>query len=217
MTDESPGAPRTLDPPPADRDVTGPPGAAEGTAEREPGSARRGRFWSVRRLPSVLVALVLLFGIGFLLYDLIAVRAGREAAGWRTGLADELATRQLGDAWTIAGAAVVAALGLWLLLLALTPGLRSLLTMHGAPGLRAGLDRGTAAGVLREQAVQVPGVRSAKVRVRRRRARVRAVAHFREVEEVRTDLTGVLADTLADLGLARQPRLSVHVRRPDHH
>ncbi|CAM5669743.1 Ribokinase [Streptomyces hirsutus] len=61
------------------------------------------------------------------------------------------------------------------------PGLRSLLPMRRVrPDVRAGLDRDAAAMVLRDRAVEVAGVRSARVRVTRRRADVRAVSHFRE-------------------------------------
>jgi hypothetical protein len=62
--------------------------------------------------------------------------------------------------------------------------------------------------------MEVAGVQSARVRVRRRRARVRAVSHFRELDDVRTDLDAVLADAVRGLGLSRPPSLSVRVRRP---
>ncbi|MEU0455781.1 hypothetical protein ABZ322_22825, partial [Streptomyces sp. NPDC006129] len=42
----------------------------------------------------------------------------------------------------------------------------------------------------------------------------RALAHFRELDEVRTDLDAVLADAVRGLGLSRPPSLSVRVRRP---
>ncbi|MBW1597569.1 DUF6286 domain-containing protein [Streptomyces sp. JJ38] len=222
MSDEAAGGgPPTLEKrPAAPADAAADPaGPDEERGPKAPraGSGRRGRFWSERRLPALLLALVLAFATGALLYDLAAVRAGHEARAWRRELAEQLAGRSLSDGWVLGTAVAVALLGLWLLLLALTPGTRWLLTMRGAPGLRAGIDRRTAAAVLRGQAVQVPGVRSAKVTVRRRSVRARAVAHFRELDAVRADLRGVLADTVADLGLARAPRLSVHVRRPDRH
>jgi hypothetical protein len=42
---------------------------------------------------------------------------------------------------------------------------------------------------------------------------VRAVSHFRELDEVRADLDAALADAVRGLGLDRRPGLSVHVRR----
>ncbi|MET9658769.1 DUF6286 domain-containing protein, partial [Streptomyces sp. NPDC006510] len=112
-------------------------------------------------------------------------------------------------------AAAAAAVGLWLLVLALTPGLRGLLPMRrDRPGVRAALDRSAAALVLRDRAVEVSGVQSVRVRMGRSRAVVRAVSHFRELDDVRADLDTVLGTGIRELGLARPPRLSVYVRRP---
>ncbi|MFI1417777.1 DUF6286 domain-containing protein [Streptomyces sp. NPDC020731] len=188
------------DPPPAD--VPG-------------GSGGHRRFWSARRAPAGLVALLTLLITGAFLYDVAAVRAHRSALGWRRELARQLAERPLDDIWVLTGAGVATALGLWLLLLALTPGLRALLPMRPTdPGVRAGLHRDAAAMVLRDRALEVAGVRSVRVRVKRARADVRAVSHFRELDDVRADLTVVLDDAVEGLGLVRPPSLSLRVRRP---
>ncbi|WP_055491576.1 DUF6286 domain-containing protein [Streptomyces sp. TP-A0356] len=173
------------------------------------------RFWSVRRVPAGIVAVLLLIGAGLFLYDIVAVRAHRPAMHWRRALARQLAERPLDDTWVLVGAAVVALLGVWLLLLAGTPGLRDVLRMRPAhTDVRAGLHRGAAATVLRDRAMEVAGVRSVRVRLGRRRADVRAVSHFRELDDVRADLDTVLGDAIRGLGLVRPPSLSVHVRRP---
>ncbi|MER5194067.1 hypothetical protein ABT070_07395, partial [Streptomyces sp. NPDC002884] len=75
------------------------------------------RFWSARRIPAALVALLAAAAVGLLLYDVVSVRAGRPAMSWRRRLAEELATRPLDDIWVIVGAVVAMALGLWLFLL----------------------------------------------------------------------------------------------------
>ncbi|MGW0874174.1 DUF6286 domain-containing protein [Streptomyces sp. NPDC002740] len=178
------------------------------------------RFWSARRIPAALVAILSAAAVGLLLYDVVSVRAGRPAMSWRRRLAEELATRPLDDIWVIVGAVVAMALGLWLFLLAVTPGLRRLLPMRqstevpGAGDVRAGLDRRAAALVLRDRAVQVPGVQSAQVDVGRRKVTARAQAHFRDLQEVHADLAATLGEAVTSLGLARQPTLSVRVRRP---
>ncbi|MFF3829163.1 DUF6286 domain-containing protein [Streptomyces sp. NPDC048511] len=183
-------------------------------AREEPGG-RAGRFWSGRRIPAALVALVVLGGCGLLLYDVAAVRADHPAMQWRRTTADDLASRHLDDVWVLAASALAAALGLWLLLLALTPGLRALLPMSRRhAGVRAGLDRTAAALVLRDRAVEVAGVQSVRVKMSRRKATVRALSHFRELDDVRADLDTVLSHAISELGLARPPGLSVHVRRP---
>ncbi|GHD19505.1 hypothetical protein GCM10010313_50790 [Streptomyces violarus] len=216
--------------PDSDSDVPSDPGQAASSADGAPGAGSTAavdtsgrsehRFWSARRIPAALVALLSVAAIGLLLYDVVSVRAGRSAMRWRRRLAEELATRPLDDTWVIVGAAVAMALGLWLFLLAVTPGLRRLLPMRqptGIPGaeeVHAGLDRRAVALVLRDRAVQVAGVQSARVAVGRRKVKARAEAHFRDLGEVRADLDATLGEAVTSLGLARQPALTVRVRRP---
>ncbi|MBI0301029.1 hypothetical protein JBE04_42950 [Streptomyces sp. PRKS01-29] len=199
-------------------------GAGAGDGEGDP-TGRVRRFWSERRVPAGIVALVIAAVSGLLLYDVAAVRSGRRAMRWRDWLADELATRPLDNAWIVGGAALLAALGVWMVVLAMAPGLRGLLPMRAPeaesaaePGtgaaVRAGIDRTSAGLVLRDRAMEVPGVRSARVDVGRRRIRARALAHFRDLDEVRADLDAALHEGIRQLGLARPPALSVHVRRP---
>ncbi|GGZ34234.1 DUF6286 domain-containing protein [Streptomyces poonensis] len=197
------------------------PDRSESAAGQDPVPAagveggRERRFWSARRVPAAVLALLLLAGAGLLLYDIAAVRAGRTAMEWRRTLARELAARPLDDTWVLVGAGITAALGLWLLLLAVTPGLRKVLPMRRLhTDVRAGLHRDAAALVLRDRAMEVAGVRTVRVRVRRTKADVRAVAHFREVDEVRADLENVLADGVRRLGLSRPLALTVQARRP---
>ncbi|MFF5674554.1 DUF6286 domain-containing protein [Streptomyces hygroscopicus] len=227
----SPSPPASA-PPPASPSAYGAgagTGTGTGSGDRNP-SVRVRRFWSVRRVPAGIVALVLAAVAGLLLYDVAAVRSGRPAMRWRDWLADQLATRPLDDAWVMGGAGLLAVLGVWMVVLALTPGLRGLLPMRppkagveGAAGgggsgagavVRAGIDRTSAGLVLRDRAMEVPGVRAARVDVGRRRIRARALAHFRDLDEVRADLDAALHEGIRQLGLARRPALSVHVRRP---
>ncbi|MFH8622412.1 DUF6286 domain-containing protein [Streptomyces vietnamensis] len=173
------------------------------------------RFWSVRRIPAALLAAVVLGGAGLLLYDVAAVRADRSAMAWRRELAHALATRPLDDVVIVAGAAVAVVLGIWLLVLAATPGLRAVLPMRREhTDVRAGLDREAAALTLRDRVMEVSGVQSVRVRVGRAKVAVRAVSHFRALDEVRADVETVLAGAVAELGLARPPAMRVRVARP---
>ncbi|MDT0321566.1 DUF6286 domain-containing protein [Streptomyces millisiae] len=185
---------------------------APGAAESEPAP----RFWSVRRLPAGLAAALLIVAAGVPLYDIVSVRAERPAAAWRRRLADELAATNLDDAWVVLGALAAMLLGVLLVVLAVTPGLRGLLPMRRGDDefLRAGIERGAAAVVLRDRALEVSGVRSVRVSVGRRRVRAWAQAHFRDLDVVRADLDAVLGEGIRELGLARQPALAVQVRRP---
>ncbi|MFJ7072312.1 DUF6286 domain-containing protein [Streptomyces sp. NPDC098781] len=175
---------------------------------------RERRFWSARRIPAAITALVLLFVAGVFLYDIVSVRADRPGMRWRRELAQQLAERPLDDVWVLVGAGVAGVLGLWLLVLATTPGLRKVLPMRRTHAdVRAGLHRDLAALVLRDRAMEVSGVQSVRVRMKRSRADVRAVSHFRELDDVRADLDRTVGDAIRGLGLSRPPSLSVRVRR----
>ncbi|MEU9340831.1 DUF6286 domain-containing protein [Streptomyces sp. NPDC048278] len=183
--------------------------AAAATAGHEP------RFWSPRRAPATVVALLVLVTAGAFLYDIAAVRAHHPAMHWRRELAHGLATQPLDGTWVLVGAGIAAALGLWLLALAVTPGLRRLLPMRRThPDVRAGLRRDAAALLLRDRAMEISGVRRVRVRLHRSRAHVLAVSHFRELDEVRGDLEAALTDAIRAMGLARPPALTLHVIRP---
>jgi hypothetical protein len=166
------------------------------------------------------VAAVILVAAVAALADVIAVRAGRPAAAWRRHLTDALATRPVDDVWMLTGAAVAAAVGVWLIVLALTPGLRHWLPLRrpaDCPRLRAALDRDGAAALLRDAATRVPGVGAARVRVRRRRVKAHADVRFRDPRQVKEDLTAVLEEECDRLALARPPRVAVRVRRRTDH
>ncbi|GAA5022384.1 DUF6286 domain-containing protein [Streptomyces siamensis] len=179
-----------------------------------PGSPR---LWSPRRVPAAVVAVVTLCVSGALLYDVIAVRAGQPVGAWRTRLAHELATRPVDDPWLLTGGVVAAVLGLWLLVLALTPGMRRLLplrTPEGCAEMGAWLDRRGAELLLRDAALRVPGVSRARVRVGRHRVSARADVRFRDPETVRGELAQALHEQCRQLALAHTPRLAVRTRRP---
>ncbi|MFD9006565.1 DUF6286 domain-containing protein [Streptomyces sp. NPDC059582] len=148
------------------------------------------------------------------LFDVVAVRAGRPAAAWRRHLTAELATRPVNDIWMLTGAAVTAVAGVWLIVLALTPGLRRWLPLRSpAPRLRAFLDRDGAAGLLRDAAMRVPGVSKARITVRRHHVSARADVRFRDPRHVKEDLTAALDDERQRLALASPPRIVVALRR----
>ncbi|MEU1026294.1 hypothetical protein ABZ366_30330, partial [Streptomyces sp. NPDC005904] len=64
------------------------------------------RFWSSRRVPAALLALVGLGVAGLFLYDVVAVRAGHRAMSWRRGLARRLGEWSLDDTAVLVGAGV---------------------------------------------------------------------------------------------------------------
>ncbi|WP_101254468.1 DUF6286 domain-containing protein [Streptomyces barkulensis] len=208
-----------------DPDGVEPPSPEPSGADRRPddgggdgGGGSTRRFWSARRVPAAIVALVLAVAAAVLLYEAVAASIDKAPSAWRREITADLAARPLDNPWAIAGAALAVLLGLWLVVLAVTPGLRGLLPMRGGSSdgvrVRAGLERSAAEAVLHDRLLDVPGVRSVRVDAGRHRVRVRARAHFRPLEEVRGDLDRVLQEGVRQLGLARRMRRSVRVRRP---
>jgi hypothetical protein len=172
------------------------------------------RFWSARRNPAALAALVAVVSAGALLYEEIYVHTGHRAHHWRTWITDQLAQRHLDDSAVITGSALACALGLVLLVLAVTPGLRRVLPLAatGTHALRAGLETGAAEAMLRRAALETSGVHSAKVRVGRRRAKVRAVVGFGDRGEVTAALRERMTVERERLGLSRPPLVNVRLR-----
>lgn len=172
------------------------------------------RFRSPRRFPAAVGAFAVLAVAGLFLYDLAAVRAHRPGMRWRHELSRALELHTPADTGVLIGGGVLAVAGAALLLYALTPGLRGILPMRsGHPEVRAALERKAAAQVLRDRAMEVSGVRSVRVSVGRARIGVRAVSHFRELDDVRADLDAVLAVGVDELGLADELRPRVRVNR----
>nr|WP_328971010.1 DUF6286 domain-containing protein [Streptomyces sp. NBC_00239] len=166
-------------------------------------------------MPAALTAAVVLGAAALLLYDVTAVRLDRPGMQWRRALADRLAGHTLDDPGTVTAAVVLVLLGVLLLVLALTPGLRHVLTMRSPDAsVRAGLTRKAAGLIVRDRAMEVSGVQAVKVTVGRARIRVGVSSHFRELDDVRTELDTVLAVAVDELGLAHAPRLHVRVTRP---
>ncbi|MET9855349.1 DUF6286 domain-containing protein [Streptomyces sp. NPDC006450] len=172
------------------------------------------RFRSPRRFPAAVGAFAVLGVAGLFLYDLAAVRAQRPGMRWREELSRALERHTPADPGVLIVGGVLAAAGALLLLYALTPGLRGILTMRsGHAEVRGGLERKAAAQILRDRVMEVAGVRSVRVSVGRSRLGVRAVSHFRELDDVRADLDAVLAVGVEELGLAHALRPRVRVNR----
>ncbi|MET7360420.1 DUF6286 domain-containing protein [Streptomyces sp. NPDC005562] len=189
--------------------------AAEDAPGAEVGGRRVRRPWGRRRVPVGVLALLGALVCGVLLYDVLAVHAaGRPPARWRVDLLRWLTTHGPdSSAWPgLVAALAVLALGVWLLVLALTPGLRGRLPMREPlPELRATLDRRAAAALLRDAVSEVSGVGRVRVSVGRRVVRVRAGLTFGQLDVARRAVRNVVERTVTSWGTARQPRLRVRV------
>lgn len=188
---------------------------AAGRSHREPAPPHLP--WGPRRITAAVAATLVLLSAGTLLFEAVWVRTGHRATDWWRTVTGELASRPVDDTWIVTGAAIASALGLWLLVLALTPGRhrRLPLRLPGGDGrhARAELDRQGGVLLLRDAAMRVPGVRAVRVRVSRRRVRVRADVGFRDLAVVKEELRAtVRREEQEGLLLARHPRLSIRVR-----
>ncbi|MEU7576360.1 DUF6286 domain-containing protein [Streptomyces sp. NPDC041068] len=201
-----------------DRSDAEPLGPAEATMPAVPveGRSVARRPWAQRRFPVAVLVLCAAAVCGLFLYDVLAVHAaGQPSARWRTRLMEWLSTHGPDSgAWpgvVLAGA--VFALGVWLLVVAVTPGVRSRLPMSAPlPGVRATLDRRAAADALRDAVVEVPGVGRVRVRVGRRTARIRAGLEFGDPEAAHRAVTKAAEAAAAEFGLARPLRLRLRLR-----
>ncbi|MGW6061495.1 DUF6286 domain-containing Asp23/Gls24 family envelope stress response protein [Streptomyces sp. NPDC055189] len=191
-----------------------PPATETGATEKAAGRARRP--WSQRRLPVAVLALAAAAVCGVLLYDVVSVHAaGNAPARWRVQTMEWLATHGPDGGATpdVLAAVTVFALGVWLLVIAVTPGRRGRLPMKPPlPGVHAVLERRAVAILLRDAVTDVPGVGKVLVKVGRRTARVRAGLAFGDPDGARRAVTEAAGEAAAGLGLARPLRLRVRLR-----
>ncbi|MFC8661425.1 DUF6286 domain-containing Asp23/Gls24 family envelope stress response protein [Streptomyces sp. NPDC057199] len=172
------------------------------------------RWWSRRRLPMGLLTLAAAVACGALAFDLILVHtAHRPAALWRTHTLNWLSGHGPGEPSVVIGAGVLAVLGLLMITLALAPGRRGLLTLASpSPRLRAAVDRGAVAVLVRDAVGDTQGIGRVRVRVRRRTVAVRARLAFGDRAVARHQVESAAGRALEGCGLRRVPRLRVRVR-----
>ncbi|MFB7778659.1 DUF6286 domain-containing protein [Streptomyces bauhiniae] len=201
----------TLTPEPT---LTPDPTAVPESAKAAPRTRVPRRWWAQRRLPLGVLTLLATLTCGALATDLILVTTGhRPAALWRTGALHWLSAHGPGEPPVTAAALGCALLGVWLIVLAVTPGRRGLLTAHSpAPATRVAVDRGAVAALLRDTVAGTEGVDTVAVRVRRRRATVRAALAFGDRAAARDQITDAARSVLAECGLRRPLCLRVAVR-----
>ncbi|MFE3263271.1 DUF6286 domain-containing Asp23/Gls24 family envelope stress response protein [Streptomyces sp. NPDC059215] len=190
--------------------------ASSVSAPRSEGGDRRAprRRWSRRRVPMTAVMLMGTVSFGAVALDMIRVRAAhRPAAAWRTGTLNWLTGHGPGDTQVVLAGGGLALLGLWLTVLAVTPGRRRLLTLS-APGtsLDAAADRSAVAASVRDAVADVPGIGPVAVRVRRRRVVVRAGLAFGDRDTARDEVAAATRRVLGGWRPRHAPRVRIMVR-----
>ncbi|MFJ8487465.1 DUF6286 domain-containing Asp23/Gls24 family envelope stress response protein [Streptomyces sp. NPDC094038] len=184
------------------------PAAPQGDEGRTPR-----RRWSQRRVPVAVLTALAAASCGALAFDMLQVHtAHRAAAPWRVGAVDLLSGHGPGDPAVVAVGAPTALLGVWLILLAVTPGRRHQSTVRvPAARVEAAVDRSAVQLLVRHAVADVAGIGAVRVRVRRRRVTVRAGLCFGDRAKTRDAVTSAARAALTACNLRRVPRLRATV------
>ncbi|MET7289354.1 DUF6286 domain-containing Asp23/Gls24 family envelope stress response protein [Streptomyces sp. NPDC005573] len=197
-------------PPPAGADPAGADPAASPDRDRPARRSPR-RLWSGRSTPMAVLALLAAAASAAVTADVLRVHlTGRPAAVWRAHTVNWLSAHGPQDTAVVVGGACMAALGVWLCVLAATPGCRRWLTLladGGAPG--AVVDRSTVAALVRDAVAATPGVTAVRVRAGRRRVLVRARLGFGDRDRAHASATAAACRAVDGCLLRRAPRVSV--------
>ncbi|MGW4893813.1 DUF6286 domain-containing protein [Kitasatospora sp. NPDC004240] len=162
------------------------------------------RLRASRGVTAAVVATVTLILSAALLVDVIAVRTGHAAAQWRAELADGLATRPLDDVWVMIGGCAAVVIGIWLLWLAVAPGLRQWVSLRPQGWTTAAVERIGVATLLYDRARDLPGIERITIKAGRRRVAVHLTGPADPAAVERQ-----LREELARIPLVAPPRLDV--------
>lgn len=189
------------------------PSEVDKGAEEVPGLRTPRRLWSRRRVPVALITWAAAAGCAALVLDLVRVHLlGRTPGVWRTWAVHWLSGHGPGDPAVVAAGGLTALAGLWMVLLALTPGHRRRYTVRGeAPRIATVVGRSTVAVLVRDAVTDVDGVTAVRARVRGRRVTLRAALAFGDRTAAHAAVTAAARDALAACRLRRDLRLRVTV------
>jgi uncharacterized protein DUF6286 len=178
------------------------------------GRATRRAFRPRRVVPAVVVAVLTAVAAFLVMVEVIAALVGRSAAVLPvTWLARLGRTAYWDDPRVLAGAAALAALGLFLLAVALWAGRPRAVTVRCEdPDVLMGLATPSVRRYAEDAATGVDGIVDATAVARRRRVRVRATSPLRDAEGLTDEVRRAVERRLDELALLRPPRLSVTVR-----
>lgn len=167
---------------------------------------------ALNRLVATLLALALAVGGALVLYEVVRV-----ALGYHHGqviaysrLARAMRRNSWDDLGPIIGSSVCVAVGLLLLLLGLRRGKPDALTLTPlADDVETVTTRRSLQKAMRRTATETEGVSSAKVKVGRRKATVKASSPLRRGEGLDARIRERLEAQLTEISLAKPPRLKI--------
>ncbi|GAA1371415.1 DUF6286 domain-containing Asp23/Gls24 family envelope stress response protein [Streptomyces beijiangensis] len=178
-------------------------------------SARRAprRWWSPRRTPTAVLTLLAAASCAAVTADVVRVHTTHHTpATWRMRSLDWVTSHGPVNAPVIIAGVCLALAGAWLLVLALTPGQRRLLTLaESLPQWDAAADRSTVASLVRDAVAEVQGIGTVTVRAGRQRITARARLAFGDLTTARDQAALAARQALSDCQLRVTPTLRVSV------
>ncbi|MBK3574167.1 Asp23/Gls24 family envelope stress response protein [Streptomyces sp. MBT65] len=191
---------------PVEEDVRSP-------AEEDVRRRTTARRWSRRRVPVALLTSLATLACAALAVDLVRVHTAHSpAAAWRVSATHWLSGHGPGDPAVVIAGGLTALLGVWMVVLALTPGLRRRSTVRtGADRVDTTVDRSAVESLIRDTVADVNGITTVRVRVRPRRITVRAGLAFGDRAEASTAATTAARAAVTSCRLRKNPRVRVTV------
>ncbi|SNX66590.1 hypothetical protein SAMN06272735_8481 [Streptomyces sp. TLI_55] len=171
------------------------------------------RLSSRRRVPAAVLSAVATAVCGVLALDLVLVHAAHHSTAlWRSETVRRLSQHGPGDRSVTVASGLTVLLGLWMIVLAVTPGLLRRRTVHSpAPRVAAAVDRPVIESLARDAVGGVPDAGTVHVSGRRRRLSVRASLLFGERSSANAAVTAAVDSTPASCGPRRPHRLRVRL------
>ncbi|WP_157548019.1 DUF6286 domain-containing protein [Nonomuraea candida] len=201
------------------RDTMPVPGGAHRAPVEPPRSKAADRaavraFRPQRRVPAIVAALLLTLLSLLVLAETVSALAGRPLRWLPYDRMLAWASSTLwSDPRVLLGSALVTLLGLAALALALVPGRPRMVPVRsGDPDVIIGLRPKSVTRALARAAEQVPGVRSARVRLRGHTFAVTPDTSERETDGVGRDVRGAVLSRLAGLDPVRPYRVAVNLK-----
>jgi hypothetical protein len=190
-----------------------PPGRPADQPRAERRAAARA-FRPRRTLPAIVVAALLAVATGLIAAYLLSKYAGHQVHVLPKGLFQAGHQFHWDDPRPLVSSGVACALGLLLIGLALFPGrFRVVPVASRDPYAVAAVTRAGLRRYLAGAATTVDGIASAKVKVRRRRARVYAASSLRDTEGLAAQVETAVTERMTALGPLRPLRVRVTVRK----
>jgi hypothetical protein len=197
----------------ADETAPFPPGRSPGSDHAQRRAAARA-FRPRRALPAIVVSALLAAATGLIAAYLISKYVGHQVHVLPAGLFQAGHQLHWDDPRSLVAAAVACVLGLLLIGLAVLPGrFRVVPVASQDPRSVAAVTRAGLRRYLAGAATTVDGIASAKVRVRRRRARVYAASSLRDTAGLAAQVETAVTERISALSPLRPLRVGVTVRK----